>query len=108
MILQSCEALTPAFATQTLRAREALRSGEVTDVVCSEDTFGGYVARIARVTLRYSADAASSLPPSLILKLSKPDLHPELLNAGRHEVEFYRAMQSQPQSVSIPVTYSAE
>jgi tRNA A-37 threonylcarbamoyl transferase component Bud32 len=35
-------------------------------------------------------------------------LHPELLNAGRHEVEFYRAMQSQPQSVSIPLIYSAE
>jgi aminoglycoside phosphotransferase (APT) family kinase protein len=109
MILQSCEALTPAFATQLLKLRDVLHSGEVTDVQCSEGAFNkGYVANLARATLHYSPDATGVLPTSLVLKLSRADLHPELLNAGRHEVEFYRATQSQPKPVSIPLIYSAE
>ena len=109
MILQSCKAFTPDLATQLLKMQGVLHSGEVVEVQCSDESFNkGYVANLSRAMLRYSADATGARPASLILKLSRADLHPELLSAGRHEVEFYRAMQSQAQSVSIPLIYSAE
>lgn len=105
MIIQDTEALMPAWLTQTLYDRGALTAGAVTGVTCSDEDFRqGYVAHITRVNLTYSADAAGTLPPSLILKMMRDDLHPELRSAGRHEVEFYQAMESP----TIPLIYSAE
>jgi aminoglycoside phosphotransferase (APT) family kinase protein len=109
MIVQDCEALTPSFITQLLKQHGTLQHGAVTAVSCSEEAFNkGYVSKIARVMLSYSADAAGAMPASLFLKMSRVDLHPELGGAGSHEVDFYRAMQSQPHQVSIPLIYSAE
>jgi hypothetical protein len=89
MILQTCEQLTPAFATQMLKMRDVLHTGKVTEVICSEDAFKqGYVARLAHATLHYSLDATGLLPPSLSLKMSKADLpnyavKPRRLRLGR-------------------------
>lgn len=109
MILQSCESFTPEFATDILRKKAMLREGSVADVTCKDDTFNvGFVSNVARATLKYSDDAKGNLPFSLFLKMSKPHLHPELLNSGRHEVEFYREMDNQSHSIPIPLIYDAQ
>jgi aminoglycoside phosphotransferase (APT) family kinase protein len=57
--------------------------------------------------IRYSEDAQGTLPPSLILKRSRADLHPELLGRAAHEAAFYNAVSSLSIKLPIATCYSA-
>lgn len=109
MIIQSVEQITPAWLTDVLTTDGILQRGEVVGVGFDTDSFNkGFVSRIARLTVRYSEDVVEDLPTHFFLKMSKPDLHIEVLKAGRHEIEFYQAMTRFPENpVPIPYCYDA-
>lgn len=109
MVIQEREQVTPEWLTRTLRVGGALVQGQVTHINADSDTFNrGQVGDVARLSLTYSADAAGALPRSLVLKLSRPDLHPELQTRGGHEVDFYRAVATASAALPIATCYSAE
>lgn len=107
MVLQECTQVEPAWLTEKLRAAGALHQGHVSHIECDRETFNkGFVSNIAVLRLHYSPDATGERPPSLILKSSKLGLHPELLQSGSHEVEFYRAVAGMT-GLPLPVCYDA-
>jgi hypothetical protein len=108
MVIQDREQATPIWLTQTLHASGALAQGHVTQVHCDTDTFNkGQVGDVARLLLTYSADATGALPRTLILKTSRPDLHPELQTRGSHEVTFYNAIANFGVTLPVATCYSA-
>src|SRR5262249_11144689 len=108
MVLQAATQLTPALLAQILTDDGALEAGRVTQVDRGTDSFNkGYVSNVASLTVMYSADAAGKLPDRLFLKMSRPDVHPELLMRGWHEVEFYKAMTQLAPGWGLPHCYQA-
>lgn len=106
LVIQDFDTLT---LTHILKQKGTLKNGSVIGVSSSDTAFNkGYVSRVTRLKLEYSADAEGMLPASLFLKMMRDDVHPELRKAGRHEVEFYQVMESQSHAVAIPTIYSAE
>ena len=108
MLITRVEQLTPAWLTQRLTARGVLRRGAVVGVaVVAHASPAGATADTMSLALTYSDDAAGPVPGRLFLKIAKPDLHPEVLAAGRREVAFYRAMAAATGPVPLPRCYDA-
>jgi aminoglycoside phosphotransferase (APT) family kinase protein len=108
MLLTSVDQVTTAWLTDCLRTSGSLSAGQVSAVSADTQTFNqGYLSLIAKLTVRYSADAAGSRPEHLFLKLSKPDLHVELLERGRHEIEFYTEVSRAGADLPVPACYAA-
>src|SRR5262249_46792135 len=85
-----------------------LKRGHVTHINWREGSFNaGYVSNVTSLTARYSEDAQGELPDRLFLKMSRPDVHPELLSRGRHEVTFYQAMSASGRTSMLPHCYQA-
>src|SRR5204862_5762706 len=92
MVLINPEQATPQWLTEILTTTDALHRGEVVAVERDSQSFNkGFISNIATLKLSYSANASGARPGHLFLKMTKPDLHPELLGRSLHEVEFYRA-----------------
>lgn len=109
MSYQSCEQVESDWLTSVLKAKGALEQGQVTQISCDDESYNkGFVSNIARLTLDYSEDAAGMLPKQLFLKMSQPGVHVEYLNAGRHEIEFYRAMMRYAHQIPIATCYDAQ
>lgn len=93
MVITNAEQVTPQWLTETLTSAGALQRGEVTAIERDSASFNkGYLSNIATLKVSYSAEAAGTRPAHLFLKMTKPDLHPELLSRSLHEVEFYQAV----------------
>jgi aminoglycoside phosphotransferase len=109
MIIQSGEQIEPGWLSSALKAKGALEQGEVTQIKCDAESFNkGFVSNIARLMVEYSDDAVGALPRQLFLKMSKPGIHVEYLNAGRHEIEFYQAMARYAHQVPLAACYDAQ
>ncbi len=113
MVIQSLAQVTPEWLTAKLRERGVLPRGAVSHIEFDSTTFNqGFVSNIARLKISYSQDAFGKLPRnvpnSLFLKMSKPDVHPEMLKRGCHEISFYRAVQPIAHELEIPICYDAE
>lgn len=110
MIVENVEQITPAWLTDVFTADGLLQRGEVLDVSFDGEGFNkGFVSNITRLTVRYSEDVLEDLPARFILKTSKPGIHAELLKVGRHEIDFYQAMERFPEHpVPIPEIYDAQ
>ncbi len=108
LILTHWEQATPAWLTDCLRAAGSLTAGQVAAVSGDTQAFNqGYLSNIAQLTLRYSAEAAGRRPERLFLKLSKPGLHAELLERGRHEIAFYTEVGRGAADLAVPACYAA-
>ncbi len=109
MIIQNCEQVKADWLTELLKTKGVLEHGQVTEITCEAESFNkGYVSNIAHLKLTYSGDARGDLPKQLFLKMSKPDVHPEYLKAGRHEIEFYQAMSREDHRVSLAPCYDVQ
>ncbi len=108
MVIQAYEQVTPAWLTEVLMAKGSLRRGKVTTIACDTQAFNqGYVSIVAALNITYSDDASGMLPSRLFLKMSRPGVHPELLDVGRREVAFYQAMADVADDFPIPRCYDA-
>lgn len=84
--------ITPAWLTEVLHASGALMRGEVR-AVASQPTsaFNSYTSHLR---LRYSDDAAPTLPANMILKRNIPEAWG--VEAGAQEVAFYQLVATLP------------
>jgi aminoglycoside phosphotransferase (APT) family kinase protein len=88
--------ITPDWLTDRLTACGALQAGAVAAVAFDPGVKGGFVSEVARAQLTYTADARGELPPSLVIKWSRPDTHPEYRAVGLHEAAFYKLASGAP------------
>src|SRR5579885_975241 len=86
------DTVTPALLTAVLRQSGLLQRGEVTAI--EQETMGAFNSQTHRLLLRYSADATSELPASLILKRNNESAWG--VEAGAGEVKFYQIAASLP------------
>jgi aminoglycoside phosphotransferase (APT) family kinase protein len=101
--------LTPELLTELLTAGGALRAGRVTAVTPAQEAVRqGFVSNASRVEVTYSPDAAGDLPRGLFLKVTRPDLHPEYRQVGRHEVAFYTEVLHTPHDLPVARCYHGE
>ncbi len=84
--------VTPAWLTAVLRQAGLLQQGEV--VAVEQGTMRAFNSQIHRLLLRYSADATSELPASLILKRNNESTWGK--EVGADEVKFYQVTASLP------------
>jgi len=106
MVLTDPQQATPQWLTETLRASGALQAGQVISVEQDTQPFNkGFLSNIATLKPTYSAYASGARPAHLFLKMTRPDLHPELLGRSLHEVEFYRAVARLGGDFPIPNCY---
>jgi thiamine kinase-like enzyme len=109
MVIQSVEQLTPELLTDILARDGALARGSVQRVSDSGSLLNrGYVSNVTSLAITYSPDAAGALPRRLFMKMSRPNLHPEIFPRCRHEVNFYRAAAEEGVGFDIPHCYAAE
>lgn len=109
MVIQSPDQVSPDWLTAKLQERGALSRGSVSGITFDSESFNkGFVSNIANLHIEYSSDAEGKLPSTLFLKMSKPDVHPELLARGCHEVAFYQAVAGMEDNLPIPLLYDAE
>lgn len=108
MVITDVEQVTPHWLTETLTASGALQSGEVIGLDWDTQSFNkGYLSNIATLALTYSPNAQGACPKNLFLKMTKPDLHPELLGRSLHELEFYQAATKLGGDFPIPNCYDS-
>jgi thiamine kinase-like enzyme len=104
------EQVTPDWLTEVLQERGCLDRGQVVTVKKSPRTTNTSVT--SRLEMTYSADAPSSAPPWLFLKISKSDFRSNLYTSHRKEVEFYNtiapAMVDPPTARCYDAVYSPE
>ena len=103
MIVRIPENLSAEKLTNMLHARGLLADGHVVSVTVSPRVFSGAIAELSRLRVSYSSPCA--LPDTLLIKITKEDLHSEHLDRGRREVEFYTATLGA--SLAIPVCLDA-
>jgi aminoglycoside phosphotransferase (APT) family kinase protein len=109
MLIQTPEQLTPERLTEILLCDGALQHGNVRMIESDSQTYNtALTSNVASLTVHYSDDATGARPPRLLLKMAKTDVHPEFLNRGRHEVEFYRAIANILGNLPVPHCYDAE
>ncbi|MDT4898951.1 MAG: hypothetical protein QOH25_4028 [Acidobacteriota bacterium] len=84
--------VTPRWLTSVLHENGYLHQGKVISVH-NRLTKTLALSVVARLELQFSADAAASVPSSLFLKISRPDLPQALASELQgKEVEFYKAV----------------
>jgi aminoglycoside phosphotransferase (APT) family kinase protein len=88
--------ITPAWLSERLRACGALEQGAVATIAVDPTVRGGMVSEAARLLLSYTPEAPGERPPSLIVKWSRPDTHPENRATGLREVAFYQLAADAP------------
>jgi len=108
MLINDPNQVTPPWLTQVLGRKGLLLQGDVDAVeIVAPASRAGVSADVARLAIRYSADATGDLPTRLFLKMSRADVHAEVLAYGNTEVAFYNAMANVPEMFSIPRCYDA-
>lgn len=109
MVIQSLDQVSPDWLTATLKARGILERGAVKSIAFDSESLNrGFVSNIATLRLEYSPDVLGNPPSSLFLKMSKPDVHAELLARGCHEVAFYQAVAGIAHDLPIPMIFDVE
>lgn len=108
MLIRHPQEMTSKRLTEVLRRAGGVQKGEVVSIEVVEHTYEkGYVSHVARLQATYAPDAVGVCPRRLFLKMTKPDLYPEILEVGRREVAFYQAMQQVSAEMPIPTCYEA-
>ncbi len=108
MVITNVEQVTPDRLTETLIAAGALTRGHVVALDFDTQSFNkGFLSNIATLKVHYSAEAEGARPTNLFLKMTKPDLHPELWSRSWHEVQFYQAVAQAGIDLPIPRCYDA-
>ncbi len=104
MVVRKPEQVSPQWLTEILRNRGLLVDGHVVSVTSTPSVFSGAIADLSRLDLSYSVP--TDLPGSLLVKITKEGLHPEHLDRGRREVEFYSSTIGS--SLAIPICIDAQ
>ncbi len=74
-VIPSFEQVTPAWLTETLRAKGCLPRGQVTAVE-KKETSPTVTSLVVRFVLHYSPDAPATAPRRLFMKMTKSVLAP--------------------------------
>jgi hypothetical protein len=93
--------IQPDWLMQVLRRCGALEHGEITNLDITNE--GSKFARIARIQVTYSADAAGRRPASLFLKMCADSGF-----AGRSEVNYFARDYTGLADAPIPTSYDAQ
>ena len=105
VVVRDPERVSADWLTDVLRSNGVLTEGRVDAVRISPAVFSGAIAELSRLEVTYSSPA-TGLPSRLLIKITKEELHPEHLDRGRIEVEFYRATLGS--SLAIPGCFDAQ
>ena len=89
-VVANTEQVTPEWLTAVLQKQGSLPHGRVTAVTAGQAQ-RTFASSVWRLKVSYSADATSSAPPALFLKLSNPALAPGQFDRQQvqQEIIFY-------------------
>jgi hypothetical protein len=102
------EQVTPAWLTAKLVDRGVLQQGAVASVSIVTSTANqSHLSHTAALAVAYTEEVHDPVPRHLFLKLSKPDVHPEIFAWCRREVRFYLSARQVATPLPLPRCYDA-
>lgn len=110
-VITDINQVTPTWLTEVLQTTDTLPQGHVVTIE-HQGLHPTLVSAIARLEVRYSADAPSSAPRHFFLKMTRPEaLSDDLTALGWKEVTFYTtlapAMGEPPTVICYDAVYSS-
>lgn len=106
-VITRWEQVTPAWLTDTLRAKGYLPLGQVTAVE-QKDTFNTTTSLVVRFVLDYSTDAPATAPRRMFMKMTKSgEAEDFAARVGPKEVALYNGIAGTATERWVPHCYSA-